>query len=245
MSWLDPVRRALDGLDSSRPVFVRDDDAGWADERLFALMEVCAELACPLDVAVIPAELSAGLARRLLNHQSSAPVRFHQHGLTHVSHQRSGRKGEFGSDRSVAEMTGDIVAGSRILGELIGQVDPIFTPPWNRCAPALFGVLAELDFSILSRDHTAPRADHPGLREIPVTVDWFGHHRGVRWTPARLAERLAASLRADNVTGLMLHHEVTDPGELRLVAEALDLLTWHPQARMGTLNDWATLPASV
>ena len=38
--WLDPLRAALD--DTPRPVdfFFRDDDAGWDDERLFAMLEV-------------------------------------------------------------------------------------------------------------------------------------------------------------------------------------------------------------
>jgi hypothetical protein len=38
--WLDPLRVALDEASGPVDFFVRDDDAGWDDERLFAMLAV-------------------------------------------------------------------------------------------------------------------------------------------------------------------------------------------------------------
>src|SRR3954467_1577014 len=85
----------LDSLDRSEApvdVFFRDDDAGWADERLLELIDRFAAHGLPLDLAVIPMELSAVLAERL----AERPVGLHQHGYAHTNHQLEGRKCEFG-----------------------------------------------------------------------------------------------------------------------------------------------------
>ena len=61
------MRNLLLSLDeTAQPVevFFRDDDAGWEDERLLELIARFAEHGLPLDLAVIPAELHAGLAAR-------------------------------------------------------------------------------------------------------------------------------------------------------------------------------------
>lgn len=237
MSWLDPVRAALDRLESPRLVFVRDDDAGWGDDRLTALLDVCARIGCPVDVAVIPAALGPGLARRLRAQALRAPTGLHQHGYAHVNHEPTGRKCEFGPTRSSEQVAEDVRHGAAVLADLLGDVDPVFTPPWNRSAPGLAGVLADAGFEVLSRDHTAPTIGHPGLRETPVTVDWFGHDSGARWSPERLAERVARSLRQDRITGLMLHHAVTDDEELTLVGDLLQLLAGHPRTTMTRLAE--------
>lgn len=40
-------------------------------------------------------------------------------------------------------------------GQLHPYVEPIFTPPWNRCTEQTAAALANLGFQVLSRDHTA------------------------------------------------------------------------------------------
>ena len=55
MSWLDPVRQALD--EGPCTAFFRDDDAGWGDERLWVLLDLFDRRSLPVDLAVIPAEL--------------------------------------------------------------------------------------------------------------------------------------------------------------------------------------------
>ena len=49
---------------------------------------------------------------------------------------------------------------SRETGSIVGSsyaVDPIFTPPWNRCTQATADCLAMLGYRVLSRDATASR----------------------------------------------------------------------------------------
>ena len=45
-SWLQPVEAALDAAPAPVPVFFRDDDAGWGDERLLALLDAFAARSC-------------------------------------------------------------------------------------------------------------------------------------------------------------------------------------------------------
>ena len=241
MSWLDPVRAALDQVSSPREVFVRDDDAGWGDERLSALLDACADVGCPVDVAVIPTELTPSLAARLHRHGRNGTVRLHQHGYAHLNHEPTGRKCEFGPSRSRSQVDADIRKGAALLRDHLGQVDPVFTPPWNRSTEALADVLVAAGLTVLSRDHTAPTIGHVGLQEVPVTVDWFGHDKGVRWSPERLAGRVAESAARDRVVGLMLHHAITDGAELPRVGELLRLLTGHAATTMTTLTAVGTM----
>ena len=70
-----------------------------------------------------------------------AASRVHQHGLAHVNHEPDGRKFEFGPSRTHEEQRADIEAGRRLLAERLGDaVEPIFTPPWNRCTRDTGGV---------------------------------------------------------------------------------------------------------
>ena len=139
---------------------------------------------------MIPLELDAGLASEL----RARPVGLHQHGLAHVNHEREGRKHEFGPSRDAAAQRRDIEAGRERLADLLGdRVDPIFTPPWNRCTPETGRVLAELGFAVLSREARAEPLRVPGLAELPVTVDW------VAARAATSASRIAASIASGSV----------------------------------------------
>ncbi len=239
MSWLDPVRRTLDARERPVAVFFRDDDAGWGDARLSALLDVFARASAPLDVAVIPAELTPSLIGQLA--RAHPDVRVHQHGYAHVNHEPTGRKCEFGPTRRAAEQCADISRGRVRLVEAFGELlDPVFTPPWNRCTGETGHALVSLGIPILSRDHTAPRLGQAGLMEVPVTVDWFGGRHGVRWSQAELGERLANRLAGAEPTGVMLHHAVTDDGELAAVAELVSVLAAHGAAELTTLLDVAS-----
>src|SRR5690348_11558928 len=125
MHWLDPLARALDAAPSPVRFFFRDDDAGWDDGRLLALLDVFAARGVPADVAVIPEALSPDLAAEL----RARPVGLHQHGFAHANHEAAGRKCEFGPSRPVAFQRADIAAGCARLADLLGDaVQPIFTP---------------------------------------------------------------------------------------------------------------------
>jgi hypothetical protein len=227
--WLAPLRQYL--LDCSGPVrwFFRDDDAGWGDPRLLALVDVFRAADGHVDLAAIPAATSPVLGRRLSRLIDEGCVSVHQHGWAHVNHELRGRKCEFGPSRSAAAQRRDIVDGRDVLAErLDGRLEPVFTPPWNRCTDSTAGVLVELGFRGLSADCSAPRRDRPGLIEIPVSLDWTrSWSRGGRRALAEDLHDLTRRLPGEPgppVIGVMLHHAVMTVYELRALREMLALL---------------------
>ena len=241
MSWLDPVRRALDEVPCT--VFFRDDDAGWGDERLWTLLDLFDRRALPVDLAVIPAELRPTLTAELTVRARAGGVHLHQHGLAHVNHEPSGRTCEFGPARSYEAQAADITRGAAILADAFGGlVAPVFTPPWNRCTAVTADVLADTGFAVLSRDSTAGPLPGARIAEVPIAVDWFGSRKRVRWTPYELAERLAVAVRGGGPVGIMLHHAVTDDGEFAALSALLALLSTHPGVRATSLTALAAVP---
>ena len=242
MSWLDPVRRALD--EGPCRVFFRDDDAGWGDERLWVLLDLFDRRSLPVDLAVIPAVLHPTLTAELTVRARAGGVHLHQHGFAHVNHEPAGRKCEFGPARSYEAQAADITRGAAVLGDAFGElVHPVFTPPWNRCTAVTADVLADAGFAVLSRDSTATPLPAARIAEVPITVDWFGSRKGVRWTPYELADRLAAAVRSGGPVGIMLHHAVTDDGEFAAISSLLALLTAHPNTRAISLTALAAVPS--
>ena len=215
--WLDPVAAALDAAPSPVPVFFRDDDAGWRDDRLRALLDRFEVHRVPLDVAAIPQALGRGMARELV--ARGVPV--HQHGLAHVNHEPDGRRHEFGPSRVAEVQRADIEAGRTLLAERIGSVEPIFTPPWNRCTRDTALCLAELGFAVLSRESRAERFGVPGLVELPVSLDWC------RLSPDALAQGFAAAAAP---IGVMFHHAEMDDDDMDRADELLALVAGHERA---------------
>jgi len=246
-AWLDGLRRALDA--AARPVdfFFRDDDAGWADGRLFALLDLFERYRLPIDVAAIPRAVTAALASELRSRVEAAPERVavHQHGFAHLNHETQGRKCEFGPARARELQQHDIEEGRRLLAEVHGLPDSrIFTPPWNRCTEATGEALRACGFRVLSRDATAPPLGVAGLYELPVSVDWFARRKGVRLSQEELGTLLAEAARAAaRPVGLMFHHELMDGWELTRTGELLSLLAAHPSARCRLISSLAHSPS--
>jgi hypothetical protein len=211
---------SLDAVAAPVDVFFRDDDAGWEDERLLELIARFAEHGLPLDLAVIPAELTPRLADALRERHAG----LHQHGYAHMNHQLEGRKCEFGTARDRAAQRADIAAGQRRLRELLGErLDPFFTPPWNRCTRETGEVLVELGFTLLSREH---RAEPLGLLpELPVHLDV------ARLSPEELDTRFATQVEAGGPVGVMFHHGVMGPDEMARASGLLAALARHEAVR--------------
>ncbi|MGH3343404.1 MAG: hypothetical protein ACRDPK_11085 [Carbonactinosporaceae bacterium] len=232
-AWLDRVQEALDRAHRPVAFFFRDDDVGWGDDRLWELLDLFAEHALPADLAVIPTELTEALARGLRARAAWAPrlIGFHQHGFAHVNHEVVGRKHEFGPSRSKWRQRRDIADGRGRLADLLGSsLDPIFTPPWNRCTHATGRCLAELGFEVLSREARAVPLAIPGLVELPITIDWFAHRKRVRLSPAEFAALVATAIGEGGPVGVMFHHAVMDAGERAAAAALLALIAHHPMA---------------
>jgi hypothetical protein len=229
VNWLDPVRAALDSAPAPVEMFFRDDDAGWRNDRLLALLDRFAERGLPLDLAVIPTELDDQLAAQLRGRTASQPLSLHQHGFAHRNHEPDGRKYEFGPHRAAADQRRDIEAGAARLRELLDElVQPIFTPPWNRCTVATGQCLVELGFSVLSREWRATPLGLPGLHETPIRVDWL--------KPESTA-RLTQAIRDGDRVGVMFHHAVMDGDDLARADEMLALLGRHERVRAGPILD--------
>jgi hypothetical protein len=192
-----------------------------------ALLDVTEALELPLDVAVIPRALRRALARELLRR----PVALHQHGYEHVSHETEGRTCEFGVSRSAAAVRVDLVHGRALLEDLLGDaVQPIFTPPWNRCSADTGCELARLGW-VLSRESRAEQLDVPGLHELPIDVDWHAKRRGVFLTRDEVGAQIAAALAGGGPVGLLFHHAAMDDDERREASRLLALLARHPAVR--------------
>ena len=230
--WLAPVRTALDSASKPVQFFFRDDDAGLDNEALWRLLDHSQKRAVHIDLAVIPIELDDRLAGALCDRASTGLVHLHQHGFRHVNHETDGRKYEFGPSRSHDQQLADIAQGRAVVGgQLHPYVEPIFTPPWNRCTEQTASALANLGFQVLSRDHTAVPFGLAELAEVPVTIDWFAKTKGEPWTRERVGTQIAQQITNGSApVGVMLHHAITNGEHLALLDQLLSLVAEHPSA---------------
>ena len=233
--WLAAPEAALNRRCAPMTVFCRNDDAGWNNARLFALLDVFQKHRVPIDLAVIPAALDAELATELVRRGASDRelLGLHQHGYRHINHEAQGRKCEFGASRSRAEQYADLAAGRSRLREMLGEasLDSIFTPPWNRCTQVTVDCLAELGLRSLSLDATAAALDMQGLSALPVHVDWCKAKGSLAEKRAARSHWLSAAFASAATVGLMLHHAVMDEEDLSEVEQLLQLLARHGETR--------------
>ena len=232
-AWLDPLCLALDESDIPIDFFFRDDDVGWANDEFRALLACFRRHSVPLDLAAIPSALTAEFASEIRAAHDEAPalIGIHQHGFSHTNHEVVGRKCEFGVSRTQEEQYCDIQLGKMKLDAMFGfAFDPIFTPPWNRCTETTGACLSELGFRVLSRDATAPSLRVSGLKELPISIDWFAKKNGERLSFQSLATLIANTVKQKQHVGIMLHHELMNADERELLDDLLVLLSTHRQA---------------
>ncbi|GAB3763318.1 polysaccharide deacetylase family protein [Ramlibacter monticola] len=245
---IERLAPVLDALPAPVRVFVRDDDAGWEDGRLLALLDVTQRAGVAIDLAAIPAALGPALAAELCARIDGAPslVAVHQHGLQHLNHQPAGRKCEFGDARSAAVQREDLARGRTLLAGWLGaRVQPWFTPPWNRCSADTAVLLASLGFQALSRDRGAAPVQQ-ALPELPVDIDWSRHWRegGADAVADAFAQALRARAADGAALGLMLHHGVMADEELRALAAILAVAAEHPRLRWRGMRELLGSPAT-
>jgi len=220
------VAKVLSERQAPVKVFFRNDDGGWADERLRELANEFIEQDLPLDIAVIPDALSqesVDVIGALL--ESGDRVAIHQHGFSHVNHQVSGRSCEFGSDRNYEQQHRDIEQGQKKLATAFGsQVTPIFTPPWNRCTSDTAVALQSLGFQQLSRIINSEPIDK-AVPEMPVAVDWLKKRRGERLNTTELVDYISGLFNTgEDEIGVMLHHEHMDQENRDLLRQLIETL---------------------
>jgi broad specificity phosphatase PhoE len=228
-SWLDPIRRALEEADAPVEVFFRDSDAGWSDDRLLALLDLATGHGIPVDVAVIPRDLTPSLAAELLTRAGRSPgcIGLHQHGFDHKNRASADQPSEFHAGMPHSAQLRAIELGKRRLRGLLGLAcDPIFTPAWGRCTRETAECLAELGFVAVSADTSSAPLGVPRLLELPTTVKWFD--RGPGESGGRLDAlglRLADAVRMPGPVGVMLHHELMDTLHMAAAAELFALFS--------------------
>jgi hypothetical protein len=239
---IEAVTAALDAAPAPVTFFFRNDDAGWDDPALYRLLESLGAHGITTDLATIPAAVTADQAAQLGRYmRASGAARVHQHGYAHHNHESQGRKCEFGPARSVERRWADIRAGRDRLRDLFdGAVDPVFTPPWNRCDQDTLGILANEGFRILSRDVTAAPLALGSLQEVPVAIDW--QKRTDRQGDAVQPLAQIAQLVADGapLIGVMTHHATIDAAQLEQLGELGGTLASHPRVRFDTLGAMAS-----
>jgi peptidoglycan/xylan/chitin deacetylase (PgdA/CDA1 family) len=238
--WLDPLRARLDAAPRPVQFFFRDDDVGWGDERLWALLDRFSGPARPIDLAVIPALLNrplVGALRRRME-RSNHDLALHQHGWAHANHEPCGRRSEFGPSRSIAEMRADLRRGRAAMSAAFGPASSVvFVPPWNRCSEVTAAVLRDEGVRALSRDATAEPFGLHGLAEIPVTVDWLAKRKGGgRVAAEERAQLLATAASGARPVGVMLHHAVMTDDDLAELDELLGVLDTHPGAVLTSMT---------
>jgi len=218
---LDPVKEELRAWRDHGivlPLWWRDDDATEPTPALDRLIRLAADLGSPLHLAVVPEPAGADLADKLA---ATPGIFVLPHGWRHSNHAPPGeKKAEFGEHRPLPAMRGEIGRGWERLQHLFGaRALPVFTPPWNRIAPALAATLPGLGLNALStymprgRRHAAP-----GLLEVNTHVDPIDWQQRRLLDPAAIAVGTAALLKArregfdrnDEPFGLLTHHLVHD-----------------------------------
>ncbi len=209
------------------PVYFRADDIGVISQAFVKLMALFERCQVPLCLAVVPSWLTARRwsAMSRICDTGSALWCWHQHGWRHRNHQCSGKKSEFGSDRSAAAIRKDIINGRNRLQEVLGShFSPFFTPPWNRCCRETEIQLQGAGFKAMSTDRGGPHPPDMPLPDLPVNVDL--HTRKERDGASSLLA-MAAELETaagNGAIGFMIHHQRMDDKSFTLLKGLLDII---------------------
>jgi hypothetical protein len=122
--------------------------------------------------------------------------------------------------------------------QLSGCLQPVFTPPWNRCTDVTAELLSQIGVTTLSRHVGSAELRSLAVAEMPVSIDWsYAKRDGRRLTAVELAELAAEQVRRGVEVGINLHHAVMDVAELRRLEELCRLLAGHPAARCRPLAE--------
>ncbi len=198
-------------------LWLRDDDAGRAEDPLVRLVELCGEYQIPANFAAIPTHSAPETADLF---SSLDDVFVLVHGYAHVDHAGAGeRKTEFSTNRATDDMENEWSEGLRLIEDIFGpKALRVFVPPWNRMACGLKAPLAAAGFTGYSGLGARTSKIEHTLAVANVHVDVIDSRRhafrGSERTLAGIVEHLQAK-RADRAdpseaTGIMTHHLVLD-----------------------------------
>ncbi|MBI9081213.1 MAG: polysaccharide deacetylase family protein [Pseudodesulfovibrio sp.] len=241
--WLAPASDAkerlsaiLDSAPKGTEIFFRADDVGVPGDNCRRMIEIFRAHGVPLHLAVTPAWLTESRWATLQEWGGGDDfLCWHQHGWRHVNHQKTGKKGEFGTDRSRVAKKADLARGQEKLQSIMGaSFQPFFTPPWNRFDSETAEVLSELGFKAVSRSDgeqkKVPLSDT--LPDIFTNVDL--HTRGEA-DPAdgwnALMEDFEVAVRTGRV-GVMLHHQRMNQAAFDFLDDCLSVIVRNNAVRL-------------
>lgn len=216
---------------SIRPdVFFRADDIGVPTDNFKRLLDLFVRFRVPLALALVPAWLTPSRWRALRRAGDGEPRLWcwHQHGWRHINHVPQGKKGEFGDQRTREDLRRDLTAGWQRLHALACEpLQPLFTPPWNRCGAKTLELLPQLGFKAVSRTAGSHPAAPASLAEWAVNVDLHTRKEKDPQTGwIRLVSEIEAGI-ACGVCGVMIHHDRMNGAAFAFLEQLLLVLTTH------------------
>ncbi|GAB7021941.1 polysaccharide deacetylase family protein [Salidesulfovibrio brasiliensis] len=233
--WNEPfpeLSASLDAVLARAPkgmrIFFRADDIAVPSKLFSAMIDPFREHEAVLEMAVTPAWLRHDHAAELLRQCPEASIfRFHQHGWRHANHQQSGKKGEFGTDRTKEAKQDDLRKGRDKLSAMLGRrFEPRFTPPWNRFDTETGEILLGLGYRNVSRSNGEQRKV-PLPKELPDLFINVDLHTRTEASPeagrAALLAELGEAVRT-GYCGVMLHHQRMNRHSLVFLDELLAAL---------------------
>jgi hypothetical protein len=223
----------------------RDDDCEAPTDDLDRLIALAERFGAPLHLAVVPANIDAGLAGRLA---ASPSVYAMQHGFAHINHEpkRTGAS-EVGMLRDLALQEADLREGwRRMVAAGLPNLLPVFVPPWNRIADKTVQILSQLGYTVLSDFYRRP---HPspvkGLMYFNAHIDpirwkegakFAGTEKTLEQCVVHLRQRRTGEAERAEPTCFCTHHLQTDEATWDFSADLMARLT-H-----GARTSWPALP---
>lgn len=215
-------------LSTNRPlVFFRADDIGIPSQTFEQLITCFQKHRLPLCLATVPAWLTEPRLNQLrsLTGTNSAQWCWHQHGRLHRNFEPAGKKQEFGPTRKKSAVKTSLARGRQRLESLLNlDLQPIFTPPWNRCSSDTLQTLADLGFKAVSRSRGARPETLPHLPDFQVNVDL---HTRKETDPGLGLKNLVTEMEqglASGLCGIMIHHQRMNKNALELLDILLGLI---------------------
>jgi hypothetical protein len=191
-------------------IFLRADDVAVPGSQFSRLLDLFFHQRAPLCLAVVPAWLTRvrWLQIREIRKDTAHLWCWHQHGWRHINHQITGKKQEFGPNRSQFEIENDIIRGRQRLEGILGRrFYPVFTPPWNRCDYRTLKVIYRHGFVAVSRTCASDVSAPEGLTNFYVNVDLHTRKETnsvAGWS--NLFEELRRAI-SSGCCGIMIHHQ--------------------------------------
>ncbi len=226
------IRDAAAARTTPTRIYFRADDVAVPGNRFREMIQVFHHHDLPLNLAVVPAWLTAARWRALVAIGGETPHLWcwHQHGWRHQNHEPRGKKQEFGPARAPAALHRDLDRGRQRLESLMGdRFFPVFTPPWNRCTVAVLRHLRQRGYAAVSRSRGSRPASPRGLADLAVDIDLHTRKdEKVEDGWRALLQELARGLVQPSC-GIMLHHQRMNPNALAGLDHLLGLLRACPR----------------